>query len=360
MVQSVSRHHTGLECSGGATRVARLLTHGLAGAGHDAVLSFEAPECGGTPTAPADFGPGLPPGAIPHLHCTGDWPALLGALPEAQKTVVTLHDCELFTGGCPYPLDCASLQDGCDAACPRNFPDADALKKLKYRLLHRLDPTLAAPSRWLARLAKIHLHLPVTVIPNGIPWPEQPPRRDEARQQLGINTAARVVLFVAHGGEQAEYKSGSQWRALWQAIRARVPGVLCFLVGGQTAAREDDLVIWPYVERERLSQLMAAADLLLHPSRADNHSLTVLEAMARGLAVAAYATGGIPEQILDNETGLLVPPGDQAAFINLTAELLAAPARCRDLGRQAFSFGAKRFTVERMVADYARLYAGLK
>jgi len=360
-VQPVAtRHHTGLETRGGATRVARLLVEGLAATGHDAALSFEAAESGGTPTAPADFGPALPPEAIPHLHCSGDWPALLGSLPEARKTVVTLHDCELFTGGCPYPLDCTILQGDCESGCNRNFPDAAALKKRKYRLLHRLDPTVVAPSRWLARLAKIHLHLPVTIIPNGVPWPEQPPRRDEARQQLGINPAARVVLFTAHGGEEAAYKDGGNWRAIWQRIRARVPGALCFMVGGQTAAREDDIVIWPYVERTRLAQLMAAADLLLYPTLADNHSLTILEAMARALPVVAHAVGGVPEQIMDNETGLLAEPGDPARIADLAADLLTTPGRCRDLGRNAFSFGAKRFTAERMVADYARLYTTLK
>ncbi|MEF2229428.1 MAG: glycosyltransferase [Pseudodesulfovibrio sp.] len=359
MEPTVTRHHTGLESSGGATRVARLLVDGLAAAGHDAALSFELAESGGAPTAPAAFGPALPAGAIPHLHCSGDWPALLGSLPEARRTVVTLHDCELFTGGCPYPLDCRALQGGCET-CPRRFPDAEARRKLKYRLLHRLEPALVSPSRWLARLAKSHLHLPVTVIPNAVPWPAQPPRRDEARQQLGINPAARVALFVAHGGEQAEYKAGSQWRALWQRIRQQVPGSLAFIVGGQTAAREDGLIVWPFVERERLALLMAAADLLLYPTRADNHSLTILEAMARGLAVAAFATGGVPEQIADEETGLLVEPGDLNAFVQRSARLLASPGRCRDLGRNGFSFGAKRFAVERMVADYVRLYATFK
>ncbi len=267
MTLPVIRHHTGLESGGGATRVARLLAEGLVGIGHGTDLTFELAETGGTVTRPEDFGATLASETIPHLHCSGDWPALLGSLSEGRKTVITLHDCELFTGGCPHPLGCAALNNGCAPSCERDFPDADALKKEKYRLVHRLDTSLVSPSRWLARLAKSHLHLPVTIIPNGIPWPEHPPRRGEARQQLGINPSARVALFVAHGGEEAVYKHGGQWRGLWDKIKSRLPEALCFAVGGQTSEQEGDFIQWPYVERERLTLLMAAADVLLYPTR---------------------------------------------------------------------------------------------
>ena len=111
------RHHTGLESSGGATRVARLLVDAMTGPDLDATLSFEVAEEGGAVTPPGAFGASLPPDAIPHLHCSGDWPALLGSLPEGRRAVITLHDCELFTGGCTYPLDCDRARTA-GAPCP--------------------------------------------------------------------------------------------------------------------------------------------------------------------------------------------------------------------------------------------------
>ena len=353
------RHHTGLESSGGATRVARLLVDAMTGPDLDATLSFEVAEEGGAVTPPGAFGASLPPDAIPHLHCSGDWPALLGSLPEGRRAVITLHDCELFTGGCTYPLDCDELDSGCALPCDRKYADADAVKKEKYRLIHRLDATLVSPSRWLARLAKTHLHLPVTIIPNGVPWPDHPPRREEARKRLGIAPTARVALFAAHGGEEAGYKLGKGWHGIWSQIRKQVPGALCFAVGGQTLEQEADFIRWPYVERERLALLMAAADVLLYPTLADNHPLVVLEAQAQALAVVSFATGGLPEQVADQETGLLVPPRDLGAFARLAAELLGDPSRCRDLGKNAFFLGKKRFAVERMAMDYERLYKRL-
>jgi len=352
-------HHTGLESTGGATRVARLIMDGLTRQGIEANLSFELAEgADAAAILPEDFGQYLPGDALPHVHCTGNWPVLLGSIPERRKTIITLHDCELFTGGCPYPLDCPAIDEDCASPCPRNFPNSEELRKTKLKLLKRINPVLVAPSRWLSRLARTHLHQSVTIIPNGIPWPDRPAAKKEARRKLGINSAARVALFAAHGGMSAAYKSGNAWKGLWEGIKAQLPEALCFAVGGDKAGRHEDLVIWPYVERERLSLLMAAADLMLYPTKADNHSLVILEAMAQALPVVAYAVGGVPEQIIDQSTGLLVSPDNKTEFIDKAATLLGNPTRCRDIGQAAFSAGKKRFSAERMVADYIKLYTG--
>ncbi|WP_207262888.1 glycosyltransferase [Desulfovibrio sp. Huiquan2017] len=353
-------HHTGLEASGGATRVARLLLQGLRRHGVEAELSFElAEKADGTAIPPEEFGVRLPEDVIAHVHCTGNWPALLGSIPTGVKTVVTLHDCELFTGGCPYPLDCPLGEDGCAAPCPRNFPDADGLRRRKLAEIQRLDPVLVAPSRWLARLAKTHLFRPVKIIPNGIPWPVGLRSKNDARKALGIHPAARVALFAAHGGMNAAYKSGDTWQDIWKRLKKALPDLVCFAVGGDREERHDDFILWPYVDRAKLALLMAASDALLYPTRADNHSLVVLEAMAAGLPVVAYGVGGVPEQIVDRLTGMLVPPGDRDQFVEAALSVLSSRSLVRQIGREAFLSGSRKFAVDRMVGDYARLYAGL-
>ncbi|EGB15283.1 glycosyl transferase group 1 [Pseudodesulfovibrio mercurii] len=353
-------HHTGLEASGGATRVARLLLEGLGRRGVETCLSFElAEEADGAAMQPEEFGARLPEGTVAHVHCTGDWPALLGSIPTGTKVVVTLHDCELFTGGCPYPLNCPMREDGCADPCPRNFPDAEGLRKRKLAEVRRLEPALVAPSRWLARLARTHLLRPVRVIPNGIPWPTGLRTKNDARRALGIHPAARVALFAAHGGMNAAYKSGDTWQDIWERLKKALPDLVCFAVGGDREERRDDFILWPYVDRAKLALLMTASDALLYPTRADNHSLVVLEAMAAGLPVVAYGVGGVPEQIVDRLTGMLVPPGDRDRFVDTALSVLSSRSLVRQLGREAFLSGGRKFTAERMVVDYARLYAGL-
>ena len=57
-----------------------------------------------------------------------------------------------------------------------------------------------------------------------------------------------------------------------------------------------------------LRERLAGLDVLVQPSRADNLPLSVLEAMAAGLPVVGTRVGGIPELVVDGETGILVDP----------------------------------------------------
>ena len=88
---------------------------------------------------------------------------------------------------------------------------------------------------------------------------------------------------------------------------------------------------------EKLGALYAEADVFAMTSMPHKHSvegfgLVYLEAGAHGLPVVAHAIGGVPEAVIDGETGLLVAPGDQAALTAAFARLLGDPALRRRLG----------------------------
>lgn len=74
--------------------------------------------------------------------------------------------------------------------------------------------------------------------------------------------------------------------------------------------------------RELYAQLDRAA-VVVFPSRRDGFPVTCGEAMARGRAVVATAVGGLPDMVVDGETGLLVPPGDPPALRAAIERLLA-------------------------------------
>jgi glycosyltransferase involved in cell wall biosynthesis len=78
--------------------------------------------------------------------------------------------------------------------------------------------------------------------------------------------------------------------------------------------------------------------------------------MAASLPVVATAVGGVPEVVLDGETGILVPPRDPAALARAIADLLRAPERARRLGAAGRDRVARLFTVERMVGQISALY----
>lgn len=351
-------HHTALKSSGGAARVAEILHKGLIQSGHDSRLSFEADEVSKEPPAdPGRAAAAIDSKSIVHLHSSADTSLFLENLPPEAKVIATMHDLSMVTGGCPYPLDCPAFMKGCPDPCPRNFKNSEHTRNRSINNLIERNVRLISPSGWLAR--KVHKaasKLKPKVIPNGIPWPETMPEKAAARAELGINPASRVILFAAHGGMEAPYKAGPRWKNIWHEIKRQVPQALGFACGGQDFKVEEDFHIWPYVSREKLGRLMAASDVLLYPTRADNHPLVVLEAMASGLACVSFAVGGVPEQIINGENGILVKEKDNKGLISEAVGLLMSPPRCSSLGKNAFHGGKKRFGKDRMLASYMKEY----
>ena len=86
------------------------------------------------------------------------------------------------------------------------------------------------------------------------------------------------------------------------------------------------------VPRDELYRLLDRASVVVFPSRRDGFPVTCAEAMAHGRAVVATAVGGLPDMVVDGETGLLIPPGNPAALRSAIDRLLADPDLRRRLG----------------------------
>ena len=114
----------------------------------------------------------------------------------------------------------------------------------------------------------------------------------------------------------------------------------------------------PFQAREEVAKQLRRADLYVHATRADNHPLAVLEALASGVPVVACRVGGIPEQLTD-DTGVLVEPGDAQGFAAAIAQLLDDPDRCARMGAAAAADARRRFSLDRQVDAYLDLYAEL-
>jgi glycosyltransferase involved in cell wall biosynthesis len=102
--------------------------------------------------------------------------------------------------------------------------------------------------------------------------------------------------------------------------------------------------------------LLARASLFVLPSMTEGISLTLLEAMARGLPVVATRVGGNPEVVVDGETGLLVPPQDPAGLAAAVIQLSRDPEEGRLLGLAGRGRVEQHFDVRRMIAEYEAHY----
>jgi spore coat protein SA len=115
-----------------------------------------------------------------------------------------------------------------------------------------------------------------------------------------------------------------------------------------------------FIARERLQALYSEADAVVAPSTwAEPFGLVVLEAMARGACVIASRTGGLPELVDDQRTGLLVPPGDVDALARAMEQVATDPALARRLGCAAREEVTRCFPLPRLVGEIAAFFRGL-
>jgi glycosyltransferase involved in cell wall biosynthesis len=103
--------------------------------------------------------------------------------------------------------------------------------------------------------------------------------------------------------------------------------------------------------------LLARARLFVLPSLTEGISLTLLEAMARGLPVVATRVGGNPEVVADGETGLLVPSRNPPELARALLAVYRDAEAGRRLGRAGRDRVEQHFDVRHMVAAYEEQYA---
>jgi glycosyltransferase involved in cell wall biosynthesis len=109
--------------------------------------------------------------------------------------------------------------------------------------------------------------------------------------------------------------------------------------------------------REDVPALLARADVFALSSRSEGAPLSILEAMAARLPVVSSRVGGVPELVVDGETGLLVPPGDPEALAVALGRLVADPGLRRRLGAAGRERARRCFDVRRQRQDHLDGYA---
>ena len=109
--------------------------------------------------------------------------------------------------------------------------------------------------------------------------------------------------------------------------------------------------------RSDARDVVAGFDVLVLPSRSEGTPLTVVEAMHAGVPVVASAVGGIPEQIVDGNTGLLVPPDDPAALARAMACVAGDGALAGRLAEAGRRHAHTRFHPDAMLGRLDAVYA---
>jgi glycosyltransferase involved in cell wall biosynthesis len=194
-------------------------------------------------------------------------------------------------------------------------------------------------------------------------------RREALRAELGIGADDVVAICVARFAPQ---KAHDVLLEAFARARSRVgPSLRLLLVGddpfgdGRVEAEAlaatlglGDSVIFAGIRRD-VPDLLAASDLFVMASLWEGLGLVFLEAMATELPVLATDVSAVPEVVVPDATGLLVPPSDPEALAAGLERLARDPDLRSSLGRSGADRVRTRFGIDRMVEETLQLYRRL-
>jgi glycosyltransferase involved in cell wall biosynthesis len=280
-----------------------------------------------------------------------------------------MHDAWLLSGHCAHSFDCERWKTGC-GSCPdlTIYPsirrDATARNwARKQDIFSKSRLYISTPSRWL--MEKVQQSMLATsiveskVIPNGVNLAVfHPENKTTVRAVLDIPRNQKVVLFAANGVRGNVWKDYPTMRAAIEEVgkRLRKEDVLFVALGEQgTPERAGGAQIRfvPFArDPSEVARYYQAADVYLHAARADTFPNTILEALACGIPVVATAVGGIPEQVDDSKTGILVSPGDVKAMTDGLTRLLSDEPLRKLFGQEAARIAQARFDFQHQVTTY--------
>ena len=240
------------------------------------------------------------------------------------------------------------------------------------RVAYRLSARVLANSDGVARTLIADDGVPagrVVVVPNFVEDAAFTTLSDgacrEMREEWGVPLGSPVVGCVAR--LRPEKGQATLLRAAAQ-VRDRHPDLVVVLVGD--GSEEPAL--------RALAAELGLADRVCfaghRPNRPNPHQLfhvsvlasdhegfpnTLVEAMAAARPTVASNVGGVPDAVLDGETGLLVPAGDPVALAGALSRVLGDPTWGAELGARGRAVARERFTPERVTSRLTQVYAEL-
>lgn len=190
------------------------------------------------------------------------------------------------------------------------------------------------------------------------------------REEFGVPEGVKVVGMVARVAPQKDYPTLGRAAA---RVVAEYPDVR-FMVVGDNSLTADHRAHYAEVERvleslgvarhfvftgfrEDVARLMSAFDVFALSTNAEGLPLVIIEAMARARPVIATAVDGVPEIVIDGETGLLHAHEDDEGLASGLLSLLRDDSHAARLGEAGRNFVRTNFTRENFAAGMVGVYA---
>lgn len=260
---------------------------------------------------------------IVHLHWVNGGMLRVEDIPRIKAPVVwSLHDMWAFTGGCHYDEHCGRFANSC-GQCPvlgsSNVKDlsAQVLNRKLKAFEKKKQLAIVGLSRWLAdsasRSALFH-NREVVNLPNPIDTSKfRPFNQRMARELLSLPADKKLVLFGAMGATSDPRKGFPELSRALKNLACDNVELVVFGSSGPTESQgfpQRTHYLGQLFDDVTLRALYSAADVLVVPSRQENLSNAIMEALACGTPVVAFDIGGNSDMVDHQLSGYLARGGE--------------------------------------------------
>lgn len=286
---------------------------------------------------------------------------------KLKPVVWTFHDMWPITAHCAHSFDGKIKENGfftcpsLDIYPPIAWHNEKYLEKKKTAVYSDSNFHIVTPSKWLAEKVSqsVLRNKPISVIYNGIDTSIfKPYDRLKSRQELGLPQDRPIILTVAKGGASNPWKGRTYAQEAIKAFIGHHRAYFVDLGGDIGQPPSPDLKSAGYISDQTiLAKYYSSADILLYPSVADNCPLVVLEAMACGLPIVSFNTGGIPELVEHKINGYIAEYKNTDDLKTGIEYLLnSSVPEIEQMRRYSVNKIKSGFTLEKMTEQYIELY----
>jgi N-acetyl-alpha-D-glucosaminyl L-malate synthase BshA len=200
----------------------------------------------------------------------------------------------------------------------------------------------------------------IDVIPNFV----DPARFHRSPSAFCDMVGARGEKLVCHVSNFRPVKRIMDVVETFEKILAKVPSRLIMIGDGPDRSRAEAYARAHHLRDHvtflgnvpNLEEVLGGCDLFLLPSETESFGMAALEAMTSEVPVIATRAGGLPEVVIDGETGYLLPVGDTEAMAARAIELLSDDDLRKRMGKRARQLALDLFDEQKIVPLYRELY----
>ena len=193
--------------------------------------------------------------------------------------------------------------------------------------------------------------LPTLIFPNAIQIPSETVKKYGQHQLLFLGRICRDK------GVQELLEAVRQLKGQYPSLHLYLGGSFEDSDLKRLVDSMSDCVTWiGWVSGEDKANWLKKCDIFVLPSYFEGQSVSILEAMSYSCAIAASNVGGIPQMILNGQTGLLFEPKSTASIEETLQKLLDDPALCRNLGKAARKRVSSQFSMDKYIHKLLSIY----